>query len=208
MAPTPKISPPRQPRAQATLVRVLEAAEAMLAEGLFEDMTMASLAERAGVAVGTIYTRFRTKEDLLPALFERHNHAVVERVATLQADLEQRTTMRERLTAVVRFAVQYHETHRGLLRALTHFVRAHPESASAQVMAERQDQYRGIATLVAGPRAGASRRARIEFALGVVNSVCRDQILFREVSVTGRERSARTLEGRLLSLLLPSVTSR
>ena len=199
---------PKQKRAAETLERILVAAEAMLADGLFEAMTMASLAERAGIAVGTIYTRFKTKDDLLPVLFERHNQAVVRQVEALAAELAEGRSIEARMATVIRFAVAYHVEHLGLLRALTHFVRSHPESASAQVMAERQGQYRAIAGLVAGPRSSAARRAQVEFALGVVNSVCRDQVLFHEVSPSARGKSATELQRRLVDLIQPQLTSR
>lgn len=184
---------PRQERSRRTLEAVLTATEALLAERLFEDLSMADIAKRAGVAVGTIYTRFRAKEDLLPVLFERHHAGVAATVGALLGDLERRPSLKGRVERVVAFAVDYHVEHRGLLRALTHYVRAHPEDVPAQAFTSRADEYRAVAEIVVGTGEEVRRRDAVgaaEFALSVVNSVCREQVLFGEASPLGAGRAS------------------
>lgn len=62
---------PQQARSAATLARVLRAAEEIASDSGLDEMTIASVAKRAGVAVGTIYRRFEDKEQLITALTER-----------------------------------------------------------------------------------------------------------------------------------------
>ncbi|MEV7372967.1 TetR/AcrR family transcriptional regulator [Streptomyces sp. NPDC090301] len=62
---------PQQARSAATLARVLRAAEEIASTSGLEEMTIAGVAKRAGVAVGTIYRRFKDKEQLITALTER-----------------------------------------------------------------------------------------------------------------------------------------
>ncbi|MEU1485446.1 TetR/AcrR family transcriptional regulator [Streptomyces sp. NPDC005752] len=62
---------PRQARSAATLARVLRAAEEIASSDGLAEMTMTGVAERAGVAVGSIYRRFEGKEQLVTALTER-----------------------------------------------------------------------------------------------------------------------------------------
>lgn len=62
---------PRQPRSQKTLEKILAATEELLQERDFEEITMDEIAAEAGVAVGTLYTRFSNKHDLLPYLISR-----------------------------------------------------------------------------------------------------------------------------------------
>ncbi|MCZ4098697.1 MULTISPECIES: TetR/AcrR family transcriptional regulator [unclassified Streptomyces] len=62
---------PRQARSAATLARVLQAAEEIASSAGLEEMTMTGVAQRAGVAVGSIYRRFDNKEQLVTALSER-----------------------------------------------------------------------------------------------------------------------------------------
>lgn len=65
------IRPPRQARSRAALERILVSAEQVLADTGFDDLTMAAVAERAGLSVGAIYRRFEGKEHLLIAVKDR-----------------------------------------------------------------------------------------------------------------------------------------
>ena len=64
---------------------ILEAAEALLAEKGYHAMSMDEIATRVGIAKGTVYLHFPSKDDLVVALFERDLaafRAVVEAAAT------------------------------------------------------------------------------------------------------------------------------
>src|SRR5450759_2431787 len=61
---------PRQARANATRARIIASAYALFCELGYRGTTMQSIAERAGVAVQTVYFTFRTKDDLLQAVYE------------------------------------------------------------------------------------------------------------------------------------------
>jgi AcrR family transcriptional regulator len=61
---------PRQARANATRARIITSAYALFCESGYRGTTMESIAERAGVAVQTVYFAFRTKDDLLQAVYE------------------------------------------------------------------------------------------------------------------------------------------
>ncbi|MFG2723406.1 TetR/AcrR family transcriptional regulator [Streptomyces sp. NPDC048416] len=83
---------PRQARSAATLARVLLAAEEIAVSVGLEEMTIAGVAERAGVSVGTIYRRFEDKEQLITALsermLERREEYVAERLRTADPSLD------------------------------------------------------------------------------------------------------------------------
>jgi AcrR family transcriptional regulator len=61
---------PRQARAKATRARIIASAYALFCESGYRGTTMESIGERAGVAVQTVYFTFRTKDDLLQAVYE------------------------------------------------------------------------------------------------------------------------------------------
>lgn len=63
--------PPQQARSRAALQRILVSAEQELVETGSDDLTMAAVAERAGMSVGAIYRRFEGKEQLLHAVKDR-----------------------------------------------------------------------------------------------------------------------------------------
>jgi AcrR family transcriptional regulator len=67
-----RLRPPRQARSRQSQERVLDAFAAMLGEQPFEQIRIADLARRAGVAVTSIYARFEDKRALVLALHERH----------------------------------------------------------------------------------------------------------------------------------------
>lgn len=62
----------RRQRAYASRQRLLEAAEAQFRQYGFEDTTLESVAEVAGVHVQTLYRHFRKKSDLLAAVLEKN----------------------------------------------------------------------------------------------------------------------------------------
>ena len=59
-----------QDRSRKTRDRLVTAFSALLREKSFDAITMAELADRAGVAVGTVYRRFANKDALIPVIFE------------------------------------------------------------------------------------------------------------------------------------------
>ena len=88
---------------------ILEAAEAVFAERGFHRSRIQDVAERARIAVGTVYNHFDEKEDLLRALLE-------ERTEELVAQLERQPTdppdFEGSLTARVERMFRYVDGHR------------------------------------------------------------------------------------------------
>lgn len=60
--------------------RILDVAMDLAAEGGFENVRQRDVAARAGIALGTLYKRFRSKEDILSALLEREAQALERRL--------------------------------------------------------------------------------------------------------------------------------
>ncbi len=69
--------PIQQLRITARENQILDAAVAVFAENGFHATTIHAVAQRAGVADGTIYTYFDSKTDLLMGIFERLRAAVL-----------------------------------------------------------------------------------------------------------------------------------
>ncbi|MFN0182093.1 MAG: TetR/AcrR family transcriptional regulator [Gemmatimonadales bacterium] len=65
---SPLRTPARQARSQVTSDAIVEAGLALLRERDFATLSVAEVAERAGVSIGGFYARFRGKEALLHAL--------------------------------------------------------------------------------------------------------------------------------------------
>jgi TetR/AcrR family fatty acid metabolism transcriptional regulator len=85
--------------------RILDAAERVFARQGFYQSRVSEIARDAGVADGTIYLYFKSKDDLLISLFESRMERVNQRMATALAN---QVTPTDRLMALVR-------THLGLV---------------------------------------------------------------------------------------------
>lgn len=71
----------RQARKQATRIRVLDAARDLFEEAGYEAATVRAIAEKAGVAVGSVFTTFSSKAEILRAVMQG-------RVESLYAELQ------------------------------------------------------------------------------------------------------------------------
>lgn len=133
------VRPPQQARSRETLDRLLDAAEALVAEKGFDDTPVAEVARRAGSSVGAFYSRFKDKEGLLHALYERW---LFEATATADAALDPErwdgATVPEVLSSVVRFLVQIYREQGGLMRAFALRHHVDPEFRARQ---ERLSNY-------------------------------------------------------------------
>jgi AcrR family transcriptional regulator len=77
--------------------QLLDAAKEVFVRHGFASTRVADIAERAGVAKGTVYEYFRSKEELFFALFESTNRLIRERADDL---VERYPSPRERLAAL------------------------------------------------------------------------------------------------------------
>ena len=90
-------------RSAAKRERILDAAVKVFAQEGFYNAKVAQIAHAAGVADGTIYLYFKSKDDLLISLFEDRMERVNE---TLRAALAGSDSALEQLRAVVRLHLQ------------------------------------------------------------------------------------------------------
>ncbi len=144
---------PRTERGRKTLRRLLEAAAAEFGERGFHEAAITGITQRAGVALGTFYTYFESKEEVFRALVR---------------DMSQAT--RAHVAEAVRGAPDRIAAERIGLEAFIAFTRKHPELyriiEEAQFVA--QDAYREhYLTFVDGyTRNLAAARQRGEIADG------------------------------------------
>lgn len=133
------VRPPQQVRSQETLTRILDAAEALVAEKGFEDTPISEIVRRAGSSVGAFYTRFADKDTLLHALYDRY---LEQAIATTDDALDparwESASITELLDAVVRFLVAIYREQQGLMRA---FVMRNHSDATFQARRERLSHY-------------------------------------------------------------------
>ena len=137
MTETRTLSPdktPRTERGRKTLRRLIEAAAQEFGERGFHEAAITGITQRAGVALGTFYTYFESKEEVFRALVR-----------------DMSRTTRAHVAEAARGAPDRIEAERRGLAAFIAFTRAHPELyriiEEAQFVAQDayRDHYRGFA---------------------------------------------------------------
>jgi AcrR family transcriptional regulator len=198
--------PPRQRRSQETLEKFLRAAQNLLEEKTFNEVSVNEIVERAGSSVGAFYVRFADKQALLECLrdaFTRETEEEARRLALTRdwASASLGTAVAE----FIRVLVQQHRKHRGTLRALVGLSMTGGRSAAGHsdpigfLAGGRGDVAAGTAGNVVSPfpliDLIAKRRSEIDhpdpdvaahLGLGIVMSAIRERVLFPELSVSSR----------------------
>jgi len=107
---------PKTSRGRKTRRRILDAAEAEFGEKGFHDGSISGITQRAGVALGTFYTYFDSKEEIFQALVTYMSRRIREWIGERVADASDRLTA-ERLgiEAYIEFARQ----HKGIYRIIS-----------------------------------------------------------------------------------------
>ena len=112
------VAAPKQARSERTLYRILDAAEALIAERGLAGMSIPEVARRAGSSVGGFYARLRDKNELLRALEERFFQEVSARLEALADERRWRdAAVEEIVAAAVDELVTVTEARRELIRA-------------------------------------------------------------------------------------------
>ncbi len=104
---------PRTERGRKTLRRLLEAAALEFGERGYHDAAITCITQRAGVALGTFYTYFESKEEMFRALVRDMSHTTRQHVAEAARNAPDRLTAeRLGLEAFIAFVRQRRELYR------------------------------------------------------------------------------------------------
>lgn len=176
---------PRQERSRRTLDRILDAAERLLAERSFEEITVAEIVREADSSVGAFYARFSDKESLLPALYDlRYDPDLSDDFARgLATVTREGTTLRRTARETVRQIVRLYSENRWLLRAMALHARRNPGAIDAGQRARRNALHRSVVEPFLRHReriAHEDPERAVEVGVFMVAAACRDRILFRE----------------------------
>lgn len=181
----PVAEPPKQRRSQALLDRLIAASEALLAERDFEHITIADIAERAGVSVGVFYTRFATKEHLLAHLTRDLSARLQARVArALSPEKVAWMTMMEIAECYFTLAADAFVEHRAVIRPLSLVVRLEAHRELRDLVAAFNT---GVHTLLRERLLAHRKHIRhddparaVDFAILAASAVLREVVLYGE----------------------------
>jgi AcrR family transcriptional regulator len=104
---------PRTARGERTLRKILDAARDEFGERGFSDSSIVGITQRAGVALGTFYTYFDSKEEVFRALVRDMSVQVRDQVAPALADAaDAMDGERRALESFLRFARKHRHVYR------------------------------------------------------------------------------------------------
>jgi len=104
---------PRTPRGERTLRKILDAARAEFGDRGFSDSTIVGITQRAGVALGTFYTYFDSKEAIFQEVVRDMSAQVRDRVAPeFKSATDAIDGERRALEAFLLFAREHRDVYR------------------------------------------------------------------------------------------------
>lgn len=132
---------------------VLDAALATFTERTYGGTSMAQVAERAGVAVGSIYRHFPSKEALGNGVYETWKRRVIEDV---EREVDPGAPTREAFGQLWRVLTRFATTHPDAFAFLEHQQHEEYLSDDSRALSDRMMAF-AVDILVRGQRAGAVR---------------------------------------------------
>jgi AcrR family transcriptional regulator len=146
--------PTKQSRSKETITKLLDAAEAVLAEGGLEQATVPAIAARAGLSVGVVYRRFPDKDALLRAVYERYfERARATGARAGDPQWWEGISLPDMARTIVNSIVAQHRHHRHLLRALTTYTQTADAEFRKRVDDLNAHSLRNVASLLLQRRA-------------------------------------------------------
>lgn len=199
------IQPVRQARSQETLERLLDSAEALIANKGFDDVTVADIAARAGFSVGAVYSRFHDKIGVLHCLQDRFvEEAHLTTDVTLDPDRWDGASIDEIVGELVDFLVQVYREGGGVLRELLVHTRSEPQMVERKERLAAHVSDRLCSLLL--PRAERIRHpdpaGAVSFGLRFVLATLEQAILFGEGGIHGIPASDERLGAELTRAFL------
>lgn len=180
----------QQKRAVKTREKILVALEKLLETKEFEAISIADIARQGEVAVGSIYSHFRDKDALLPALFDRYMERIEARVAEfvehgtidgVKFEPDHTLSLRDSIEQSVRGAHRQVTEALGLRRALLTYRRLNPGVEVPLVEKLGEDAVKLVAQELANYRDEIVHQDLYEAARMVsyfVNIVFLDRVVF------------------------------
>ena len=177
-----RVSPPLQERSAKTLERIVEATEDLLRTKSFELVTVRDIVRRAKCPIASFYARFKSKDDLLPHLYERYSARVGPALnARLAAFDVRKLSLRQAVEASVDIMVDSYESDKWLVREVALFARRHPGAIGEDTRQARTSMHSKAAALFQIYAKSIKHKDPVraaEVGIFLVASIARESILF------------------------------
>lgn len=170
---------PKQQRSRDTQERLIQATLGLLERHRFEEIGVATITREANVAVGTFYRRFKSKEALLPLLYDVYNDKVDAWLARTRAHEGFRANRRiDRIRRLVQAMLDLIDETRGLMRTLHLNSRINEEIVPAGAIRMRSDTYSAMGDLVLGDRPNPGEVTAARVMVMIIVSTCIEYRLY------------------------------
>lgn len=199
------VKPPLQKRSLASMNRLLDATEKLLADQSFDAITIQDVVKAAKSSIGVFYSRFEDKEALLVALVERHQSAMIETMEDYKSDRWEDVSVTQIVRGRVSGLIKRYRKNRGLYRTLV--LRGHAQPDWRYDDAETREKL-GVGTFVAllASHRGEIGHRNLKRAAALVYvmmlGTLRETILFSDGTASALKISDRALENELVKMIL------
>ena len=161
---------------------ILEAARAVFAKKGFHDTTVDEIAEAAGVAKGTVYLYYRSKQDIY---FEALRFGFSSLIKTLEREIGETTDVEEKLRAFIATKLDYCDENRDFFKIYYSELGKlpiHPGALNTKFKALYTEQARLVESILkAGAKRGVVRNVALNRAalaiLDVIRGVATERVL-------------------------------
>ena len=199
------VAGPKQERSERTLYRLLDAAEALIAEKGLAEVSIPEIVRRARSSVGGFYARFRDKNELLRALEERFYRELSARLDDLVDERRWRGAPTEAIVrALVAELVQVTRERRPLLAAFLARAVQDPFLREDSLRFRRRvtEQVRHLLATRSAEMSHPDPELAIDLGVQAAFAIMQEHLLLGETRVAGRRMSDALLERELTRLFL------
>ena len=177
-----RITPPLQERSARTLERIVEATEDLLRTKSFELVTVRDIVRRAKCPIASFYARFKSKDDLLPHLYERYDARVGPAISAKMAAVDITTIDLETAAELcIDLIIDSYSSDKWLMREVALFARRNPGAIGGDMRKKRAGLHARAAALFAVFAKEIRHKDPVraaEVGIFIVSAVGREAILF------------------------------
>lgn len=178
----PRISPPLQERSAKTLERIVEATEDLLKTKSFEEVTIRDIVRKAKCPIASFYARFKSKDDLLPHLYERYDARVGPSVsAKIHAVDIRKIDLPKAVELCVDLIIDSYARDKWLIREVALFARRNPDAIDSNTRKKRAGLHSSSAQMFEVFSKDIKHKDPVraaEVGIFMVASIARESILF------------------------------
>ena len=174
---TPQFRTPLQKRSRESLERVYHATNDLLKDRDFDQITISQISKASNVAVGSIYQRFGSKDQLLWIMYQSYLEEANDLFVSLLADKGDEPRL-ERIENFLTTLCDLWEANRGIIRSLLVVFRRDPEAIPDYLSGHFVGAYENSAQYLLEPNASEEDIRRARFVISMLLANCREHIFY------------------------------